>query len=474
LFRKERLMLNSCLYSMLKNEGYSSPATLTLLVSRKLAEGGPPSADGPGSGNYPRHTSNNPIFNKLIDRDWALHLPPVKEAQKPLETLEGWQKISAEDSEDTRKNKSFSNAKIFAEDLHNRLSKELGTNPKNLNIIQTKTSEEFQRLFGQGNIIGIVAFCNRNRTPISTVFKADTSMEIGQIEGTLSEDQQRAISVIVHENIHAIPPQAVSEADFLASKGDTYVSATPNTKETFPRAYSVPLETRQALLKLQDENGNPLYTEEQVNRLSYRTRPTEEAIIKEIEKVGINLAHIDSSKLGQHSRIDLDKEEAITEVLARHYTKELIGNTSSKFLTEGNYPLETVALLANMLDKHQGDRDSALSDLKTARMGGKKENQDFANSLKFGIEVFNNKQAYTHLMETAHKHGIIDSKELQNYRERSNLPESVLSSYMNTLNKSGLKPHEVAEMVNKKKYSPQRSLRTEEAILKWFYNIKED
>jgi len=480
---------------ILKNLGKENPAYLSLLIQNKLSEGGPPKDGGIGSGNWIRHTSPsatiNPFFDRIKQADELLRGQRGSRHQETrpekvsLENLPGWQKLKDSDSEETKKIKSYANTKILATEVHNRLCQDfLKIQTPSVNIFMAQTKEEFEKRFGENyNNRNFYAFCELAGYPnkLPTACFQPSTMENLSNEQPYSPTVTGEFTVIAHEYLHGIAKTA--EGQFVGSElahainpNNTLIPPTfKMSREMFNQAYELSGDL------FGGRREGMKYTLGQLNNLALiPEQKSLSAFLKQAEKLGFDpedLKGKDTNDPFKSARnvtsINLDKEEAVTELLARKFTVEYFSDAHIPDL--GSYQDEVVVTLANMLEKHAGDRDSILEDLKGAKTGDKKTVEDWSNSLKYGIEALNSPLNYKHIMTKAKEHGIISEKEFGDIRWGKLTPDEKkkameFAKFAYSYSKEDLK--EYKKTLDKLDF--ERQPRLEKKLVKWFLKPDKD
>jgi len=215
----------------LRTNGCSMPSYLSLLLRRKLFEGGPPKDGGVGSGNWIRPEKPNPARSKKDDLDdfdweqykanWEKRFPtPEKDkvrlsaelAQKAIEEnkkvtaiIDGkldkskipFLEITPDDGIKMRQDKSRVNCLLFQEHFRRYLDQEFPSGRNIKDLIVPDSYKEFSESYDP----------KRGIPPLQSIlgfYQADTGNIY--IDPTTSRGESKCnnpSSVIVHESIHA-------------------------------------------------------------------------------------------------------------------------------------------------------------------------------------------------------------------------------------------------------------------------------
>jgi len=407
------------LFQELKTMGYSNPASLTVRV-KTLLEGGPPKDGGIGSGNWKRPETSNPFFNKIIQRD----IENRENAGKiTKEKLKGWQEISPQDSSEVRSEKARKNTSVLLEAVKEQLIKEIKFDPGEIRSVLTKSAEEFASLYSRdatvSSIFFVGAFCKREGAPL-VVYRDEDIQCIGQNteKGYLKETTIQSTGTLVHELVHAVAKtEDNGRQTLLSSVGN------PDGK-LVPPEYTVPFSVLRFMRDTNDNfdnqggrKRNP-FSQTQLDavlEISGETFPSKEALQNKMKELGIRTEKLPNYIEEYYKPINLNKEEGVTELLSRKFVADKIAGANVEDLKKGSYQDEVIVTLANMVERHKGDKESIHKELKSLRTAERPEVLDFARSLKYGVEALNNPDTYPKLLETLRKYNVVDDSDLKQY-----------------------------------------------------------
>jgi len=477
------------LKSIFSLSGTSNPSYLTLLVQNKLSEGGPPKDGGIGSGNWKRHS--NPIFDLIRKRDEeqkgkrGTQEPPPK---LDFKKLSGWESMEHEPLA-TQQRIATSNLKILNTEVTNRLcSNFLGIETKPVDAMVAKDMEEFAKRFGkpEGEMTGIHAFCLTRTNPPLTVYKMATALTLSGTDKWESNKRGEEVGTLAHEVLHGLGRKPDGSPSNLMTVSNSINAIEKDYKATY-KAYTMLKDIVKEGEKLPFDQTNQFikregmkYSKDQLDAVSrIEGQKSLPELLKKLEAIGIDpedLKDKTSSSPYEHLErptfVKLNKEEAVTELLARKFTKETLED-SPGFL-KGAYQDECIVTLGNMIERHQGNRDSVLKELKDLRKGQSDEDvENWTYSLKYGVEGLSHQETYFHMMGSALKHGIITQQDYDDIPKP--LTEEQIDARMETLRKSGVRLTKKQEKEGRETLRAKgfrRDTMVEEKFLRWF--LKED